>query len=67
MNLIRKIALREVMKKAVELHKAGNTVEQITDKFWAESQVAQGLTALGIDNNELTKMVEEEIKNKGDK
>jgi len=66
-GFIKKYALRSLMKKAVELHKADNSVEQIAQKFWNEDKVAEGLTALSITDEELIKMIEKEIKKKGKK
>jgi len=63
-SFIKKYALRKVMKKAVELHKAGNSVEQITEKFWNETKVAEGLVALGITDVELIKMIKDKVEEK---
>lgn len=61
-GFVKRYALRSLMKKAVELHKAGSSVEQIAQKFWDEDKVAEGLTALSITDAELIKMIEKEVK-----
>ena len=65
-GFIKRYALRTLMEKATELHKAGNSVEQIAEKFWDEPKVAEGLVALSITDAELVKMIEKEV-NKGKK
>ena len=60
-NLFIKLALKRVMDKAKELHKKGNSVEQIAEKFWAEPKVASGLRMLEIDNDKLIKMIKKKV------
>jgi len=60
-KFIKRYALRALMKKAVELHKADNSVEQIAKKFWDEPKVAQGLVALKITNTELIEMIKDKV------
>lgn len=61
-GFLKKYALKTLMKKAVELHQGGNSTEQIVKKFWDEAKVAEGLVALDITDEELTKMIEKAIK-----
>ena len=58
----KKLALRTTMDKAKELYQAGNTIEEIADKFWANPQVADGLEALNISPNDLLKMIKDKVK-----
>lgn len=64
LGFIKKLALRSVMDKAKGLHKAGNSVEQIAEKFWANEQVATGLIRLNISPDELIKMIKDKVKEK---
>ena len=57
----KKIALRAVLKKAKELYKKGNTVEEIALKFWANEQVAAGLNALNVSTEELIKLIKDKV------
>jgi len=60
-GFFKKIALKSVMDKAKELHKAGNSVEQIAERFWAEPRVAEGLKVLGITDEKLIKMIKDKV------
>jgi len=62
MNIVRRIALKAILDKAKELHQKGKTVEEIADKFLAEPKIVEGLVALGIDRDELIKMIEDKVK-----
>jgi len=57
----KKLALRAVLKKAEELYKKDNTIEQITDKLWRTERVAAGLKVLGVSPEELTKMIKDKV------
>lgn len=65
-RFFKKIALKQVMDKAKELHKKGNTVDEIALKFWENGKIADGLRALNVGTDELIKMIEKEV-NKGGK
>lgn len=62
MNLLKKIALREVRKKAKELHNKGRSVDEIVKRLLEEPKVAEGLAVLGVDEEELKIIIEKEIK-----
>lgn len=64
LGFIKKIAIKSILDKAKELHQSGLTVEQITDKFWAEPKVAEGLSALDISPDELIRMIKGKVKEK---
>lgn len=66
MNLLKRIALREITKKAVELHRGGMSIETITRRFWADPKVTAGLVALDITDAELTKIIKEKVNKKED-
>ena len=57
----KKLALRTTMNKAKEMYKAGNTVEQIADRFWAEPKVAEGLIVLDVTPEDLLKMIKDKV------
>lgn len=61
MNLLKKIALREVRNKAKELHNKGRSVDEIVKRFLEEPKVVEGLAVLGVDEEELKNIVEKEI------
>ena len=64
LGFFKKMALKEVLNRAIYLHSKGESVRHITKRFWAEPKVSQGLIALGITDAELVDMIEKEIKKK---
>jgi len=58
----KKLALIAVLNKAKKLHKEGNTVEQIAEKFWAEPKVAEGLMILDLTTEDLIKMIKDAVR-----
>ena len=64
MEMAKKLALKTTMDKAKERYKKGDTVEEITDKFWASPQVSAGLNALGVSPEELIQLITDAVKEK---
>lgn len=60
----KKLALVTVLKKAKELHKAGNTIEQIGEKIWAQPKVAEGLMVLDVTPDDLIEMIKDAVREK---
>jgi len=60
-SFFKKIALKQVMNKAKELHKKGKTVDEIALKFWENEAVAEGLKVLNIGPDELIKMIKKKV------
>ena len=57
-ELIKRMAMREVIKKAKELKEKGNTTDQIIQKFWKEQKVVDGMNMLGVTKEELKEMID---------
>ncbi len=64
MEWAKKLALKTTLDKAKERYKKGDTVEEIADKFWASPAVSNGLNALGVNPEELIKMITDAVKEK---
>lgn len=65
MGFLEKLATKPLRSKAVELHKKGKTVDEIVAKFMGDSKIVNGLVALGIDQDRLKVIIEEEVQKHG--